>query len=221
MNAQTLLREMETDIQGLEDQGVTEIKLKNFKAYLEEFKEIARKQEEKDVLQTQRDLAYYTAKNTARIANFNARTKRISDGLHAVITIGQGALKSSILINGGACIALLAFIGNIITKDATVVPGLSTALLIFGLGVSFSATSSGTTYLAQTYYETKKKKKAFFFHFLTVAFVILSYFAFLFGSLQSWRTIHDWKPQKSATAAQQLEKIKNSGEIFLPPTSPK
>ena len=163
MNARTLIREMEADIQAAEDKGITEIQLKNFKAYLEEIKEIAKEQKEKDALQTQRDLAFYAAKNTVRIERYKARTKKISDGFHAVITIGQGALKSGALINGGACVALLAFIGNIITKEASMISGLSTALLIFGGGVLFAAISSGTTYLAQENYERKKRKKAFFF----------------------------------------------------------
>ena len=149
MKARTLIRDLETDIQDLEGKGITEIKLKNFKAYLEEIKEIAKEQEEKDALQTQRDLAFYAAKHASRIAGYNARIKRISDGFHAVITIGQGALKSGALINGGACVALLAFIGNIITKEPSMISGLSTALLIFGGGLLFAAISSGTTYLAQ------------------------------------------------------------------------
>ena len=105
---------METDIQAAEEKGITEIKLKNFKAYLEEIKEIIQEQKEKDALQTQRDLAFYAAKRTAKIEYYKARIKRISDGFHAVITIGQGALKSGALINGGACVAILAFIGNIL-----------------------------------------------------------------------------------------------------------
>ena len=162
-------------------------------------------------MQTQRDLAFYAAKNTTRIEYYKARVKRISDGFHAVITIGQGALKSGALINGGACVALLAFIGNIITKDASMISGLSTALLIFGCGVFFAAISSGTTYLAQENYERGKRKKAFFSQHLTIAFVGLSYLAFLLGGLQSWQTIHDWKPQKpAAIATQQQGKFKGS-----------
>ncbi len=214
MNVRTLIREMEADIQAAEDKGITEIQLKNFKAYLEEIKEIVKEQKEKDALQTQRDLAFYAAKNTTRIEYYKARIKRISDGFHAVITIGQGALKSGALINGGACVAILAFIGNILTKDTSMISGLSTALLIFGCGVFLAAAASGTTYLAQGNYERKKRKEAFFFQYLTIAFVSLSYLAFLLGGLQSWRTIYNWESQKpAATAAQQQGKIKDSDEF--------
>jgi len=146
MNVQTLIRAMEANIKSIEETGRTEIQLKDFKAYLEEIKDIVEELKEKDALQTQRDLAYYNAKHTSKIEYYKARTKRISDGFHAVVTIGQGALKSGALINGGACVALLAFIGNILTKDASMISGLSTALLIFGGGLFFAAAASGTTY---------------------------------------------------------------------------
>lgn len=213
MNTRRLIREMEADIQDAEKKGITEIKLGNFKAYLEEIKEVAEEQEEKDALQTQRDLAYYDAKNTARNEHYKARAKRISDGFHAVITIGQGALKSGALINGGACVALLAFIGNILTKDDSMISGLSTALFIFGCGLFLAAAASGTTYLAQESYETKKIKKAVYINNVTIIIVILSYLAFLIGGLQSWRTIHEWKPQKPATTTPQQGTFKNSGEF--------
>jgi len=202
---------MEADIQAAEDKGIKEIQLKNFKAYLKEIKDIVKEQEEKDALQTQRDLAFYAAKNTSRIEHYKARIKRISDGFNAVITIGQGALKSGALINGGACIAILAFIGNILTKDASMISGLSTALCIFGFGVFFAAAASGSTYLAQANYETKKIKRARLINNVTIAIVILSYASFLGGGLKSYLTIQDWASQKAATATKQQGEIKGFG----------
>ena len=194
---------MEADIKSAEDKGITEIQLKNFKSYLEEIKDIIEEQKEIDALQTQRDLAFYAAKRTTRMEYYKAKTKRISDGFHAVVTIGQGALKSGALINGGACVALLAFIGNILTKDASMISGLSTALLIFGGGLFFAAAASGTTYLSQESYETKKIKKARCINCFTIVFVILSYLSFLGGGLKSYLTIQDWASQKAATPTQQ------------------
>ncbi len=189
MDVRTLIRDMEAAIKSLEEAGRTEIQVKDFKAYLDEIKNIVEELKEKDALQTQRDLAYYNAKHTSRIEYYKARTKRISDGFHAVITIGQGALKSGALINGGACVALLAFIGNIITKDASMISGLSTALLIFGFGVFCAAASTGTTYLAQVDYEKKKMKRATLINKCTIVIVTLSYLAFLCGGLISYLTI--------------------------------
>lgn len=190
MNAQALIRDLEAEIQAAEGEGRTKIKLENLKAYLREIKKIVEEQNERDALQTQRDLAFYAAKHSSRIEYYKAKSKRISDDSHAVITIGQGALKSSILINGGACVALLAFIGKIITENTVPVPGLSTALLIFGCGVLFSAISSGTTYLSQSNYAIKKRRRAVFYNYLVIVFIILSYLSFLGGGIISWWAIY-------------------------------
>lgn len=208
MNTQRLIREMEADIQSAEEKGVKEIQIKNFKAYLDEIKEIVKEQEEKDVLQTQRDLAFYNAKHASRLEKYRARINRISDGFNAVIAIGQGALKSGALINGGACVAILAFIGNIITKDSSMIHGLSVALLSFGFGVFFAAVASGTTYLAQACYESKKTiKVAVWINNLTIFIVILSYVSFLCGGLQSYLTMKNWKQEESVSMKSQVEVI--------------
>lgn len=203
MDARSLLREMEADIEAAEDEGVTEITLKKFKSYLEGFTEYVKEEEEKDALQTQRDLAFYEAKHATKIACYNARVNRISDGFQAVITIGQGALKSGALINGGACVAILAFIGNVVTKNTSMISGLSSALMIFGFGLLLAAVASGTTYLSQANFERKKPKKAVLINNITIVIVILSYLSFLFGRLQSWRTIHASESQKASAIGAQ------------------
>jgi hypothetical protein len=104
------------------------------------------------------------------------------------------SIRSCSLINGGACFALLAFIGNILTKpDAiSMVPGLSKALLIFASGVLFAAVAAGTTYLSQNAYETKHRKAATLFQRVTISMVILSYMAFLAGGVISYLTFSQW-----------------------------
>jgi hypothetical protein len=203
MNIREIIEDMESDIKYAEDKGVTGIPLKNIKAWLEKIKGNVKDQTELDSSKTQRDLAFYAAKHTSRIEYYRARTKRVSDGIQWVITIGQGALRSGALINGGACVALLAFMGNIIMKDASMIPGLSSALLMFGCGVFFAAASTGTAYLAQVSYETNKNKRAKSINTVTIIIVLLSYFAFLAGGLKSYQTIHDRESPKTGVSVQQ------------------
>lgn len=64
----------------------------------------------------------------------------------SVISMAELALKSAILINGGACIALLTFIGNS--------SGLANQIIVFGLfafasGVFLGALATFFGYLAQ------------------------------------------------------------------------
>jgi len=74
------------------------------------------------------------------------------DMFNAVITSGQSAMKYMILINGGACMAMLAFIGGVFDKNEALAGGMAGALACFGLGVLLAALVSGSTYLSQHAY---------------------------------------------------------------------
>ena len=69
----------------------------------------------------------------------------------------QALLKSSFLINGGAAIALLAFIGSIDSLTISLLDDLNKALLHFTGGVLFSAMSLMTGYMAACYIYLKNK----------------------------------------------------------------
>ena len=72
----------------------------------------------------------------------------------SVIAAGQNAMRSATLINGGAGVALLAFIGHVWDKALTpnIVRGLTWSLLLFMSGVLTSAMAGGTTYVCQALY---------------------------------------------------------------------
>ncbi|SRR6266852_2927538 len=76
------------------------------------------------------------------------------ESFKTAIDSGKNALQTAILINGGAAVALLAFLGNILTKDtpsrASLKFPLSAALLCFGLGVLASALAAAFVYFAQS-----------------------------------------------------------------------
>ena len=81
---------------------------------------------EKWKMQHQSNLAQYDAQNAWELQMFKS-----------VILAGQTALKSTILINGGAAVALLAFIGSVWDKttDENVVRKLLISMLLFVAGV--------------------------------------------------------------------------------------
>ncbi len=70
----------------------------------------------------------------------------------ATLEAGQSALRSTILINGGAAAALLAFLGNVLTKETRAVnvsiAGMRWALQLFVLGVFCSAAASAWRYFS-------------------------------------------------------------------------
>lgn len=64
----------------------------------------------------------------------------------SVISMAELALKSAILINGGACIALLTFIGNSTRSENILIVG---GLFAFAAGVFLGALATFLAYLTQ------------------------------------------------------------------------
>ncbi len=111
-----------------------------------------------------------------------------SDMFHSVIATGQTALKSALLINGGAAVALLAFIGNVWVKGTSqaAVNSLTSSIASFSFGVLLAAIASGTTYLTQYGHHHKWGKLAVAFHVITVALVLASYVLFALGTYNAY-----------------------------------
>lgn len=67
----------------------------------------------------------------------------------SVIKSGDLALRSCLLINGGAAIAILAFMGNVVTRDPAshkLLADISCGLIDFALGVVAAVVAMGLTY---------------------------------------------------------------------------
>ena len=110
------------------------------------------------------------------------------EGFKQVIALGQSALKSIMLINGGAAAALLAFLGSLIAR-----PSLSSASIVafagsmrlFVGGVFFAALAYATTYFSQLFYDGDKKwqqRTGLALHFLTSLIGATSLGAFVWGA---------------------------------------
>lgn len=124
------------------------------------------------------------------------------EGYKASIQSGQAALKSVILINGVASVAILAFIGNLATseKSKALIPILSCSLAYFVFGTLVAAMASGGAYLSQAYYSQANQeeenaeamerweKRGKVFQYTTIIFVIVSYILFGLGALLTYKT---------------------------------
>jgi hypothetical protein len=72
----------------------------------------------------------------------------------SVIEAGRTALNALILMNGGAVVALLAFLGNALAKEPPSgfkfrVQVINAAMLVFVLGVGWAGVSLALRYLTQ------------------------------------------------------------------------
>ena len=73
---------------------------------------------------------------------------------------GKEAINAAIIINGGAVIALMAFVGNSAARYGHQIVNLAaTPLLLFGIGVFCGGVAFGTRYVSQFLYARPQNKK--------------------------------------------------------------
>jgi hypothetical protein len=109
----------------------------------------------------------------------------------SVILTAQNALKSAMLINGGAAVALLAFVGHVWKPDgSTLLISIAGALYWFVIGVLLDAVSAASFYFTQWFYhETSGASRDRYFvagvtfHMLAILLVLTSYGTFAYGTL--------------------------------------
>ena len=104
------------------------------------------------------------------------------------IRFGEIALKSSLLVNGGAAVAFLAFIGTLWTgskENPQSILHLAGPLMMFVWGVLFGAVSSGLAYLTQITYSEGSLRWGNILRVFTVLSVFGAYICFLMGAIEA------------------------------------
>jgi hypothetical protein len=106
----------------------------------------------------------------------------------ATLETGQTALKSLTLINGGAALALLTFIGTIVTKEPDseliTVATLYGPMMTFVAGLGLAGLASAARYISQDLYNVSQCW-GHIFKALAVASGVMSLIAFGYGSYWS------------------------------------
>ena len=109
------------------------------------------------------------------------------EGFRAVVSFATIAIRGLLIINGGAAIALLAFLGHIASSptSAALVPVLSGALMYFGWGAFLAAFAAGGAYLAQVLFTELEGEKSVIWgnvcRVISVAVVATGYVVFILG----------------------------------------
>jgi hypothetical protein len=89
--------------------------------------------------------------NREDFARAIARWDAVYDGLNeAAIKTADGALRAGLLINGGAAVSVLAFIGSLATKSMITASQLSRvadSLELFAIGVAVAVAGMGLSYV--------------------------------------------------------------------------
>ena len=103
--------------------------------------------------------------------------------LRATVATARTALTTAMLINAGAAIAVLAFLGNLLqTKATALIPQFATALILYVVGVLVAAVATGTAYISQAGFgqELGRRSRTIgeLFRYTSMTFIAASYVLF-------------------------------------------
>jgi hypothetical protein len=137
MELEEALATLKADLDAVTAAGENSVSVERLRQYL-------------DRLNTQADRSREARQQWHEIGLENFRT---------VIAAGKEAINAIILINGGAAIALLAFLGNVLSrKNEILVRALALPLLLLSVGVLCGGIGFGLRYLSQFFYADIKSR---------------------------------------------------------------
>ena len=151
MSAKEFARQLKTEIDGFAAQGRDSISIDTLTTGLNRF--IEAPEQESEAILIERLKAHLQSNVEIQKYNHSADLEMFK----SVIDTGQNALKAFVLLNGGAAVALLAFIGKLADVGRLHIPLFASPLKIFVIGAFLSVASSGLTYLTQLMYSEEGK----------------------------------------------------------------
>lgn len=111
MKASEVLEILEGYVSKAQDAGVAYVGIESLNAMVSDLQDKASRSPE-GVSAGDAAMEAYRAELTALVNSSQQEHESNLEMLRATIATGQSALKSALLINGGAAVAVLAFIGN-------------------------------------------------------------------------------------------------------------
>ena len=85
-----------------------------------------------------------------KLDHYRVEMERYRPGFEATIRFADIAIRSLLILNGGAALALLTFAGNAASRGQQI--SFEWSLLAFGIGAAFSVATAGFSYLSQSLY---------------------------------------------------------------------
>ena len=110
-----------------------------------------------------------------RIELEKIRAQNLASGLSLIESFANTSIKAIMMLNGGAAIAMLAFLGNIISTDYIKwIYGIVWALGGYSIGVACSAIVAFLSYLSQSYYNSMDEEDDKYANSIRVAAIIFA-----------------------------------------------
>lgn len=195
MNAKEFAAQLRGEIEIIKNQGVAAIYVDNLITYLSNVEDVPSAEP------SQAEIERYKADLTAHIEatkhNYNGQLEMFK----SVIMAGQNAIRTIVGINGGASVAMLAFLGHMAAIRSPFIPVYAACLLPFAAGTLLGGLISGGTYLSQWLYAGGSKKvetAGFVVNILVILFGIGSFACFGLGAWWTYEAFLDTPPQGTA-----------------------
>jgi hypothetical protein len=149
LNMNTPIDTIINDVQSVKEGGTEFVDVDKLLNYLKDLKD-------NEIQSHDENLERLKATNQLHIERLKLVANNNLESFRSVIATGANASKSCMLVNGGAAVALLAFVGNIWNKNsnAGTVAELAYGILFFCSGVGLAALCTGITYIAQYCYSS-------------------------------------------------------------------
>jgi len=174
--------QLRAEIEELKGQGVAAVFVDNLINYLTSVEQSPEQNPgpaelERYKAELNHDVETMKHRNAANLENFKA-----------VIAAGQNAIRSMILINGGASVAMLAFIGHLARIGSASVPTFANCLLPFVGGTLLGGLVSGGTYLAQFFFGGSTERSHQIGGYINTAVIVLGLLSFVAFGIGAWWT---------------------------------
>ncbi|WP_047145281.1 hypothetical protein [Aquamicrobium sp. LC103] len=183
MGTKEFAGQMKAEIESLKSQGVAAVLVENLINYL------SLVEQSPEPNPSPAELERYKAELAQHAENVKLIHASQMEMFRSVIMLGQNAIRSMTMINGGASVALLAFLGHLASIRSEAIPTYANCLAPFVVGTLLAGLVSGGTYLSQWLYagESKCKETAGFIANLVVILLgIASFAAFGVGALWTY-----------------------------------
>jgi hypothetical protein len=125
-------------------------------------------------------LERFRTANEAYLAGYRMTGDIQLEAFRSVLASGQSAMRASMVVNGAAATALLAFVGHLVAlpDPRPAISQFASPLLCFVCGVLFSAVGFGVTYVTQGLHSTGYGKAGAATNFAGIALIVASYGGF-------------------------------------------
>ena len=142
----------------------------------------------------------YRAENQARATNASLRQERRTASFAFVLESSMKATQAALIMNGGASLAMLTFLGSLVTNGKDGVQSFAVTLVCFVAGLLCVVVATGARYLAQINFHyvldysdrdqpeeaSKERRKGVIFSRLSIGLVVISYLLFSWGTYNAY-----------------------------------